>query len=63
MCTLVSRDCVPFCRHMKHHVYPGDQGTHNKLDQIQNLLVRLENLMGRKKKREVRKHLIQFEKN
>ena len=34
MCTLVSRDCVPFCKYIKRHMYPGYQGTHHKLNQI-----------------------------
>ena len=35
MCTLIFRDCVPFCRYIKCHVYPGNQGIHDKLNQIQ----------------------------
>ena len=34
MCTLVSRDYVPFCKYIKRHLYPGKQGTHDKLNQI-----------------------------
>ena len=34
MCTLVSRDSMPFCKYVKRHVYPGDQGTRDKLNQI-----------------------------
>ena len=34
MCTLVSRDCLRFCYYIKHHLYPGNQGTHDKLDQM-----------------------------
>ena len=34
MYTLVSRDCVPFCKAIKRHVYPENQGTHDKLNQI-----------------------------
>ena len=34
MCTLVSRDLVPFCKYIKRHVYSGFQGTHVNLDQI-----------------------------
>ena len=34
MCTLVSRDCVPFCKYVKRHMYPGNQGTLDKLNQI-----------------------------
>ena len=34
MCTLVPRNCVPFCMHLKRLVYPGDRGTHYKLHQI-----------------------------
>ena len=36
MCTLVSRDCVPFCKFIKCHVYPEDKGTHDKLKEIQS---------------------------
>ena len=34
--TLVSSDCVLFFnfKYMKSHVYPGNQGTHDKLNQI-----------------------------
>ena len=41
MCTLVSRHCVPFCKHLKPQVYPGVQGTQDKLNQIQisNIIV------------------------
>ena len=35
MCTLVSRDSVPFFKYIKRHVYSGNQGTHDKLNQIQ----------------------------
>ena len=35
MCILVSRDCLPFCKYIKCHVYPGNHGTHDKLNQIQ----------------------------
>ena len=28
MCTLVSTDGVPFCKYIKGHVCPGNQGTH-----------------------------------
>ena len=35
MCTLIFRDCVLFCNYIKRHVYPGNQGTHDKLNQIQ----------------------------
>ena len=35
MCTLVSRDSVLFCKYLKRHVYPGNQDTHDKLNQIQ----------------------------
>ena len=31
MCALVSRDCVPFSKNIKRYVYPGNQGTHDKL--------------------------------
>ena len=27
-CTLVSRDCVPFCKYIKRHVYPGKTRVH-----------------------------------
>ena len=27
----VSRDCIPFCKYIRRHVYPGHQGTHDKL--------------------------------
>ena len=36
MSTLVSRDCLPFYQNIKRHVYPGNQGTHDKLYQIKN---------------------------
>ena len=32
MCTLVSRYCVPFSKYIKRHAYPGNQGTHDKLN-------------------------------
>ena len=32
VCTLVSRDCVPFCKYIKRHVYSCNQGTHDKLN-------------------------------
>ena len=35
MHTLVSRDCVPFCKYIKRHVYLRNQGTHDKLNEIQ----------------------------
>ena len=35
LCTLVSGDCMPFCKYIKRHLYPGNQGTHDKLNQIQ----------------------------
>ena len=35
MCTLVSSDCVTFCKYIKRHVYPRNHGTHAKLNQIQ----------------------------
>ena len=35
MCTLVFRDCVPFGKYLKRHVYPGIQGTHDERNQIQ----------------------------
>ena len=38
MCTLVSRDCVPFCKYIKRHVYPRTQDTHDKLNKIRFLL-------------------------
>ena len=31
LCTLVSRNCVPFCKCIKRHVYPGNQVTHDDL--------------------------------
>ena len=34
MFTLVSRDCVPFCKYIKLHKYPDNQGTYDKLNQI-----------------------------
>ena len=34
MCTLVSRDFVPCCKYMKRQVYLGNQGTHDKLNQM-----------------------------
>ena len=34
MCTLVSRDCLPFCKYIKRNVYPGNQDTHDKLNCI-----------------------------
>ena len=34
MYTLVSRDCVPFFSYIKLHMYPKNQGTYDKLDQI-----------------------------
>ena len=34
MCILVSKDFVPFCKYIKRHLYPGNQGTHDKLNQI-----------------------------
>ena len=34
MCTPVFRNCVPFSKYIKRHVYPWNQGTHNKLNQI-----------------------------
>ena len=37
MCTLVSRDCVPFSKFIEHHVYPGIKGTQDKLNQIQKI--------------------------
>ena len=30
LCTLVSRDCVPFCKYIKHHVYPRIQDIYDK---------------------------------
>ena len=39
MCNLVSRDCIPFCKYTKRHVYPRHQGTHDKLNQIQDFLL------------------------
>ena len=33
MCTLVSKDCIPFCEYIKCYVYPGNQGTHSELNQ------------------------------
>ena len=30
MYTLVSRDCIAFSQSIKHHVYPGNQGTHDR---------------------------------
>ena len=38
MYTLVSRDYAPFCKYMIRYVYPGNQGTHDKLDQILEIL-------------------------
>ena len=32
MCTLASKDCVPFCKHLKRHVHTGIQGTHAELN-------------------------------
>ena len=32
MCNLVSGDSLPFCKNIKRHVYPGNQGTQNKLN-------------------------------
>ena len=29
MCTLVSRDRIPFSKYVKYHVYPGHQGTND----------------------------------
>ena len=34
MCTLVSRDGVPFCNYIERYVYYGNQGTHDKFNQI-----------------------------
>ena len=34
VCTLVSRDCVHVYDNMKCPLYPGNQGTHEKLIQI-----------------------------
>ena len=34
MCTLVSMDCVSFCKYVKRHVYPENQSTYDKLNQI-----------------------------
>ena len=34
MCTLVSRDRVLFCKCIKRQMYPGNKGTHDKLNQI-----------------------------
>ena len=34
--TLVSRDCVSFHKYIKSLLYPGNQGTHDKLNPIQN---------------------------
>ena len=34
MCTPVFRNCVPFSKYIKRHVYLGDQGRHDKLNQI-----------------------------
>ena len=37
MCTLVSRDYVPLLECTKRHVYPVNQGTHDKLNQIRKI--------------------------
>ena len=37
MCTLVSRDYLPFCKYIKRHVYPENQNTYDKLNQIRTL--------------------------
>ena len=37
MCALVSRDCVPFCKYIKRHVFSGNQGTHDKPNQIRKV--------------------------
>ena len=42
MCTQVSKDCVPFCNCIEGHVYPGFQGTHDKLDQIIFFLIKIQ---------------------
>ena len=34
-------DCVPVCKHIKRYMYPGNQGTHDKLNQIQDTNGRL----------------------
>ena len=34
MCTLVSRDSVPFFKYIKRHVYPRNQDTYDKVNQI-----------------------------
>ena len=44
MCILVSRDCVPFCKYTKCHVYPGDQDIHDKLNQIHDLSIKVKKL-------------------
>ena len=36
MCTLVSRDSVPFCMYMKRYVYPENQGTQQLKKAMQN---------------------------
>ena len=41
--TLVSRDCVPFCKYIKRYLYPRNQGTHDKLNQIQNCHTQIKN--------------------
>ena len=43
MCILGSMDCVLFSKDVKCHVYPENQGTHDKLDQIRNFCYRIRN--------------------
>ena len=38
MCILGSMDCVLFSKDVKCHVYPENQGTHYKLNQIQEVI-------------------------
>ena len=37
MCTLLSKEGIPFCKYIKRHVYPKNQGTHDKLNQMQKI--------------------------
>ena len=42
MYILVSRDWVSFCTYIKRHVYPGNQGTQIKLNQMQTTALKNE---------------------
>ena len=37
MCTLISRDCVPFYKYTRRHVHLGHQGAYENLNQIRNV--------------------------